>query len=96
MEIRVDQSELFDRKSTRYNNGHWDPNIGIESTWHREIISDIPVQVLFWVKMPANKAGKFPTIARVNFSFNGQWFQFRNIKTKEWTLWEGLKHELGL
>ena len=96
MEIHVDQSELFDSKARRFKRGKWTPDIGIEATNKREIIADIPIQIRLGFDMPVNASEMLPSIARVSFRFNGQWFQFRNIKAEEWSVWRELRKELGL
>lgn len=95
MELRTDRSEAFDVHGNRF--GNWSSDwIGRERTRKREIIDGIPMLVEFWLQVPEAESSKLPTIARVNFCFNGQWFQFRNVKTYEWSSLEGLCHELGL
>ena len=94
--IAIDESELFDGKSRRYNRRTCTPAIGVEFTWRREIIEGIPIQVQIGYEMPESVAGLLPTIARVNFTFNGQTFQFRNIKAEEWPVWEEIAQSLGL
>ena len=97
MILEVNQSEeLFDGKARRFHRGNWTPDIGVEETRRREIIAGIPIQIRFGFDMPVNAAGELPSIARVSFQFNGKWFQFRNIKTEEWSVWEGIAQELGL
>ena len=95
MEIRVDQSEMYDNKARSFNNSDY-PTIGVERRWNRELIEEIPVKIYMSFKVPSSESEILPTIARVNFAFNGQWVQFRNIKVKEWDLWESLRQELGL
>lgn len=87
-------NEAFDGKGTRFNDwiSVW---IGRENTRKREILDGIPITVEWWLRIPETEA-KFPTIARVHFCFNGQWFEFRNMKSQEWSLLSGLLKELGL
>ena len=95
MRLSLDESEGFDGKGERLNDwGNW--YVGRERTREREIIGAITMPVIKWLRVPASEYGEFPTIARVNFAFNGQWYQFRNIRTEEWQVWESLKQELGL
>ena len=96
MELRVEQSELFDGKARRFRRGNWTPDIGNEETSRREIIEGIPIQIRMGFDMPVSTAELLPTIARVSFRFNGQWFQFRNIKAEEWQVWKELAQELGI
>ncbi len=95
MYLNTGCSEMFDSKGTRFND--WgNPWIGRENTWGREIIADIPMLVSFWLRVRPSDAGQLPTIARVNFAFNDQGYQFRNIKVEDWPVWEGIRQELGL
>ena len=94
MNIQIEQSDLFDGKARRF--GQNMTQIGDESTWNRELIEGIPIRVYVWFKVPSSQSSDFPTVSRVNIGFNGQWFQFRNVKTKEWALWGRLREELGV
>ena len=94
--IDIDESELFDSKARRYARRVCTPAIGVEFTWRRELIEGIPIQIQIGYEMPESVAGVLPSIARVNFTFNGQIFQFRNIKAEEWAVWENIKHELDI
>ena len=96
MMLKIAQSELFDGKATRFDRGNWIPGMGQEGTWEREIIEGIPLSIRFGYEMPESRAGLLPTIARVNFTFNGQTFQFRNIKAEEWSVWEEIAQNLGI
>ena len=94
--IDIDESELFDGKARRYARRVCTPAIGAEFTWRREIIEGIPIQIQIGYEMPEPVAGVLPSIARVNFTFNGQIYQFRNLKTEEWQVWKELAQELGI
>lgn len=95
MRIFLNRSEMYDNKGTKFDN--WNNTwIGKENTTNREIIANIPIKIERWLKVPLSESSALPTIARVNFAFNDEWFQFRNIKVKELSLWENLRQELGL
>ena len=95
MRLRLDRRDAYDGKGRKLNNWQnvW---IGDERTTDREIIGYIPIVISRWLKVPASTYGELPTIARAEFCFNGKWFQFRNIKTEEWSVWQGIAQELGL
>ena len=93
--LRLDQSELFDHRATRFRRNER-PYIGNESTWERELLEGIPMRVICWFNVPIKESEILPTIARTNIRFNGQWVQFRNIKVQDRSLWKLLEKELGL
>jgi len=99
--LRVNQSELFDSKGTRFNNDNhrtnlgWRPDIGIEKTEEREIIEGIPMIVQFYFDMPSSKSEELPLIARARFCFNGKWIELRKVQVEEWSVWQEIKAELG-
>ena len=95
MRLYLDRSEMFDSRGTRFTDWRntW---IGRERTTDREIIADIPMVIMRWLRVRPSDSSEFPTVARVNFRFNGQWFQYRNIKVEEWSVWENIRQELGL
>lgn len=95
MNIRIEQSDLFDGKARIFQE-HYEPRIGDNRTWERELIEGIPIRIYVWFHVPSSQSSEFPTVSRVNIGFNGQWFQFRNVKTKEWALWGRLREELGV
>jgi len=96
MILRIDQSELFDSKATRFGSGNWQPTIGREGTWEREIIEGIPINVRFGFDMPSSESEKLPLIARARFRFNDKWIELRKVQVEEWSVWQEIKAELGL
>ena len=95
MTINLDQSELFDGRAKIFT-GYSTPYIAHDWTWQREILEGIPAQIAMFFRVPIQESELLPSVARVNIRFNGQWFQFRNIKAEEWQVWKELKQELGL
>ena len=95
MKIRIEKSELFDGKARRFED-NMIPRIGDENEWNRELIEGIPIRIYVGFNVPSSRSSDFPAVSRVNIRFNGQWVQFRNVKTKEWALWEKLRKELDL
>ena len=95
MTINISQSELFDGRAKRFT-GNSTPYIAHEWTWEREILEGIPVQIAIYFRVPIQESELLPSVARVKICFNGQWYQFRNIKAEDWAVWKELKQELGL
>ena len=88
--LSVSQSELFDSKGKRYRY-YSVPKIGEEHTFKRELIAGVRVPVLVGVNMPVSEAGEFPAVSRITLTFNKESFNYRNIQTEEWYIWEELQ-----
>ncbi|MBQ3446620.1 MAG: hypothetical protein IJG37_03135 [Synergistaceae bacterium] len=86
----IEADEMHDSKGTKYSEwlNTW---IGGENTERREIIASVPVRIMKWLRVPVSKAGEYPTIARVTFTFNDKRCQYRNIKVEDRDVWEGLR-----
>ena len=95
MIIRVDESEAFDSNGTRFIE-RWGWRIGREETREREIIAEIPIKAECYIKIPPSESENLPLISRVNFRFNGQWYQFRNIQVQDWREWDRIKRDEGI
>lgn len=95
IDIKIEQSELFNGKGKRFRD-KGKPRIGDENVWEREIIAGIPMKIYVRFKVPVAESEILPVVARVNIRFNGEWYQFRNIRTEEWSIWEEIRKELDL
>ena len=50
----------------------------------------------FGFHMPASQSEELPTISRVRFQFNGQWWNLSNIRTRTWAEWETIRDNRNL
>ena len=90
LSLTVAQSELFDSKAKRYRY-YSVPKIGNEHTFKRELIAGVRVPLLVGVNMPLTEAGELPAVSRITLTFNKESFDYRNIQTEEWYIWEELQ-----
>ena len=96
IEIRIDQSDLFDKKGKKFDTRGWTSIIDQSMTKRKRLVINKPVLIGFGFHMPASESEELPTIDSVRFQFNGQWYEIRNVKVRTWTEWEAIRDKRRL
>lgn len=96
IELRVNQGELTDNKGKKFDGRGWSSIIGNSITNKRKLAANKTMLVGFGFHMPASQSEELPTISRVRFQFNGQWWNLSNIRTRTWTEWETIRDNRNL